>query len=99
MATATDLLFQGGDDTRRDARLQRHQWRAGLGVSGPARHFNQSPITYLGPDGRQYMAIILGRRAANAAVDVDAAPDDAARYRRSGSTLYVFALPETVAAH
>ncbi len=60
-------------------------------------HFNQSPITYLGPDGRQYVAIIASSAAANTAVNLDDAPDNANRYRRSGSTLYVFALPEEVA--
>ena len=57
--------------------------------------FNQSPITYLGPDGRQYVAIIASSAANNGAVAFDAAPDNANRYRRSGSTLYVWALPET----
>jgi hypothetical protein len=32
-------------------------------------------------------------------VAINAAPDNANRYRRSGSTLYVFALPETVAGN
>ncbi len=59
--------------------------------------FNQSPITYIGPDGRQYVAIIASSAANNGAVAVDAAPDNANRYRRSGSTLYVWALPEAVA--
>ncbi len=60
--------------------------------------FNQSPITYM-HDGKQYIAIIASSAASNTAVAVDAAADDAARYRRSGSTLYVFALPDTVAAN
>jgi outer membrane protein assembly factor BamB len=59
--------------------------------------YNQSPITYIGPDGRQYVAVIASSAAANTPVAVDAAPDNANRYRRSGSTLYVFAIPEAVA--
>ena len=61
--------------------------------------FNQSPITYIGPDGKQYLAIIASSASANTAVAVDAAADDANRYRRSGSTLYVFSLPDAVAAN
>ena len=37
--------------------------------------------------------------ANNGAVALDDAPDNANRYRRSGSTLYVFGLPETVAGN
>jgi hypothetical protein len=37
--------------------------------------------------------------AANGAVAYDATPDNANRYRRSGSTLYVFTLPDAVAAN
>jgi hypothetical protein len=44
------------------------------------------------------VAIIASSSAANAQVAVDTAPDNANRYRRSGSTLYVWALPEAVAA-
>ncbi|MGV8840948.1 MAG: PQQ-dependent dehydrogenase, methanol/ethanol family, partial [Bauldia sp.] len=61
--------------------------------------FNQSPITYIGPDGRQYVAIIASSAAANTAVAADAPADDANRYRRSGSTLYVFGLPDALAAN
>ena len=56
-------------------------------------------MTYIGPDGKQYVAIIASSAAANGAVAFDAAPDNQNRYRRSGSTLYVFALPDAVAAN
>ncbi|MGD9738441.1 MAG: PQQ-binding-like beta-propeller repeat protein [Bauldia sp.] len=96
MVTATDLLFQGGNDAgvmrAYNATNGEVAWEFRTGS-----RFNQSPITYLGPDGRQYVAIIASSAAANTAVAFDAAPDNANRYRRSGSTLYVFALPETVA--
>ncbi|MGV8840743.1 MAG: hypothetical protein ACWA6X_10620 [Bauldia sp.] len=97
MATATDLLFMGGNDAGEmralDATNGETVWSFRTGS-----RFNQSPITYLGPDGRQYVAIIASSAATNTAVAVNAAADDANRYRRSGSTLYVFALPNTVAA-
>jgi PQQ-dependent dehydrogenase (methanol/ethanol family) len=98
MATATDLLFMGGLNTGEmlalDATTGETVWTFRTGSS-----FYQSPITYLGPDGRQYVAIISSQRGGNAAVAIDAAADNANRYRRSGSTLYVFALPDTVAAN
>jgi hypothetical protein len=53
-------------------------------------------VSYIGPDGRQYIAIIAS--ASNTSqVNFDDAADDNARYRRAGTTLYVFALPTTVA--
>ena len=50
-------------------------------------------ITYIGPDGRQYVAIIGSTRTGNEQVTPDTEPDDSARFRRAGSALYVFALP------
>ena len=98
MATATDLLFQGApqDGLMRaiDATNGEIVWTFRTGSN-----FNQSPITYLGPDGRQYVAIIASSAANNNPVAYEAAPDAADRYRRSGSTLYVFGLPEATAAN
>jgi hypothetical protein len=98
MATATDLLFQAGTDEgvmrAYNATNGEEVWEFRTGS-----RFNQSPITYIGPDGKQYVAIIASSAAANTAVAVDAAADNANRYRRSGSTLYVFALPDAVAAN
>ena len=98
MATATDLLFQIGvnNGTFRalDATNGEIVWEFRTGARG-----NATPITYLGPDGRQYVAYIASSAANNGAVAFDAAPDNANRYRRSGSTLYVFGLPETVAGN
>ncbi|MCC6736748.1 MAG: PQQ-binding-like beta-propeller repeat protein [Bauldia sp.] len=95
---AGDLLFQGGVDEgvmrAFNAATGDIVWEFRTGS-----RFNQSPITYLGPDGRQYVAIIASSAAANGAVAFDAAPDNANRYRRSGSTLYVFGLPDTLAAN
>ena len=97
MATATGLLFQGGVDSGMmrafDATNGDIVWEFRTGS-----RFNQSPITYL-HDGKQYVAIIASSAAANTAVAYDATPDNANRYRRSGSTLYVFALPDAVAAN
>ena len=98
MATATDLLFQAGvnEGVMRalDATNGEIVWEFRTGS-----RFNQSPITYIGPDGKQYVAIIASSAASNGAVAVDDAPDNANRYRRSGSTLYVFGLPDAVAAN
>ncbi|MCW5715123.1 MAG: PQQ-binding-like beta-propeller repeat protein [Bauldia sp.] len=98
MATATDLLFQAGvnEGVMRalDATNGETVWEFRTGS-----RFNQSPITYIGPDGKQYLAIIASSAAANGAVAFDAAPDNQNRYRRSGSTLYVFALPDAVAGN
>jgi PQQ-dependent dehydrogenase (methanol/ethanol family) len=98
MATAGDLLFQIGvnNGTFRalDATNGEIVWEFRTGGRG-----NATPITYLGPDGRQYLAYIASSAADNGAVAINAAPDNANRYRRSGSTLYVFALPETVAGN
>jgi hypothetical protein len=98
LATATDLLFQIGvnNGTLRalDATNGDIVWEFRTGARG-----NATPMTYIGPDGRQYIAYIASSAAANTAVAFDAAPDDGNRYRRSGSTLYVFALPETVAGN
>ncbi|MGE0459548.1 MAG: PQQ-binding-like beta-propeller repeat protein [Bauldia sp.] len=95
-ATATDLLFltdnATGTFTARNATNGELVWDFRTGSS-----IFQSPISYIGPDGRQYIAVISSQRETNTAVAIDMAPDAAARYRRTGSTLYVFALPETVA--
>ena len=98
MATAGDLLFMGGNHNGTMLGINATNgdmlWEFRTGS-----RFNQTPITYLGPDGRQYIAIIASSAAANTPVAFDATPDNANRYRRSGSTLYVFGLPDTVAAN
>jgi glucose dehydrogenase len=97
MATATDLLFligvNNGTFRAMDATNGDIVWEFRTGARG-----NATPMTYM-HDGRQFVAYIASSAAANGAVAFDAAPDNANRYRRSGSTLYVFALPEAVAAN
>ena len=92
MATASDLLFMGGNDKgvmrALNARTGEIAWEFRTGS-----RFNQSPITYLGPDKKQYVAIIASSAATNTAVAANAAADAADRYRRSGTTLYVWKLP------
>ena len=96
MATAGDLLFQGGPNEgvfrAFNARTGEIVWTFRTGSN-----FRGSPISYTGPDGRQYVAIISSQLGANDRVAFDAAPDADIRYRRSGATLYVFALPRGVA--
>ena len=92
MATGGDLLFQGGPSEgvvrAFDARTGDIVWTFRTGSN-----FRNSPITYIGPDGRQYVAIIGSQRPGSVQVTPDAAPDAGDRFRRAGSALYVFALP------
>ena len=92
MATGGDLVFQGGPNEgvvrAFDARTGEIVWTFRTGSD-----FRNSPITYLGPDGRQYVAIIGSARGGNEQVTADTEPDDGARFRRVGTALYVFALP------
>jgi len=97
MATGGDLLFQGGANEgvvrAFDARTGDIAWTFRTGSN-----FRNSPITYIGPDGRQYVAIIGSQRAGSEQVTADTEPDAGARFRRAGSALYVFALPPALAS-
>jgi outer membrane protein assembly factor BamB len=92
MATGGDLLFQGGSDKgvfrAIDARAGKIVWTFRTGTN-----FRNSPITYIGPDGRQYIAVIGSQAPSDSPVDHDTDPDAEGRFRRAGSMLYVFALP------
>ena len=92
MATAGDLVFQGGSDQgvfrAFDARTGDIVWTFRTGTA-----FQSSAISYLGPDGRQYVAILASSPASDPRVAFDARPDAGFRYRRGGTALYVFALP------
>ena len=94
MATGGDLVFQGGPNEgvvrAFDAGTGDILWTFRTGSN-----FRNSPITYIGPDGRQYVAIIGSQRSGSEPVDPETEPDAAARFRRAGSALYVFALPPT----
>src|SRR6185369_15550912 len=96
LATAGDLLFQGGPNEgvvrAFNAKTGETAWTFRTGSN-----FRSSPITYQGPDGRQYVAIISSQLGNNTQVNADAAAAAAARFGRSGATLYVFALPRGVA--
>jgi lanthanide-dependent methanol dehydrogenase len=95
MATAGDLLFHGTDEgtfVARNAMTGDIVWSFRTGSN-----FNISPISYVGPTGKQYILIIASQAPSSPRVAADAAPDAAARYRRAGSTMYVFALPDTFA--
>ena len=96
MATGGDLLFQGGSDKgvfrAIDARNGTVVWTFRTGTN-----FRNSPITYIGPDGRQYVAVIASQGPTDAPVRFEDKPDAEGRFRRAGSMLYVFALPPGVA--
>jgi PQQ-dependent dehydrogenase (methanol/ethanol family) len=97
MSTSTGLVFQGsradGAFHAYDGATGEELWkfRTGSGYSG-------SPISYIGPDGRQYIAVI-GSNRSNLNVNPGDAPNDQARFNRGGATLYVFALPTSVAGN
>jgi PQQ-dependent dehydrogenase (methanol/ethanol family) len=90
-ATAGDLVFQGGPNEgvfrAFNARTGGLVWSFRTGSN-----FRNSPISYVGPDGRQYVAVIGSQAAASPRVTADGAAEGAVRFVRSGSTLYVFAL-------
>ncbi len=91
MVTAGNLVF-GGTDAGQfravDARNGEVVWTFRTGGD-----FRGSPVSYTGPDGRQYIAVITSRAPSDPQVGQDTGADNAARYRRTGSTLYVFGLP------
>jgi lanthanide-dependent methanol dehydrogenase len=105
LATAGDVVFYGTMDrwfkavhARTGEVLWKHE--VDSGIIG-------QPITYRGPDGRQYVAILAGvggwagaivaagldPRDASAALGFANAMRDLPRYTGKGGKLYVFALP------
>lgn len=84
LATASDLVFYGTTDgwfRAVDARTGAVLWQQRLGSGVIAQ-----PITYKGPDGRQYVAVESG--VGGVAVQNSAEPGFPAR----GNTLYVFSI-------
>ena len=83
MATGGDLLFQGGPNEgvvrAIDARTGDIVWTFRTGSN-----FRNSPITYLGPDGRQYVAIIGSQRPGSVQITPDAEPDAGDRLPAGG---------------
>ncbi len=105
LATAGDVVFYGtmeGWFKAVDARTGQVVWqfKTGSGIIG-------QPITYRGPDGKQYVAIMdgvggwagaivvaqLDARDSTAALGFANAMRDLPDYTTAGGTLYVFALP------
>lgn len=105
LATAGDLVFYGtmeGWFKAVDARTGEVLWqfKTGSGIIG-------QPISYRGPDGRQYIAVFSGvggwagaivsggldARDPTAALGFVAAMKDLPQQTTKGGTLYVFALP------
>jgi len=91
LATAGGLLFKGFSDKglfqALDVKTGQVLWSFRAGAK-----FNDSPIAYL-YGGKQYIAVIASARMGDTAVGANAAADDANRYRRQGTTMYVFKLP------
>ncbi len=105
VATGGDLVFYGTMDgwfKAIDARSGRELWRfkTGSGIIG-------QPVTYRGPDGKQYVAVLSGvggwsggivagdldARDSSAALGFVNAMKDLRARSTKGGTLYVFALP------
>ncbi len=105
MATAGDVVFYGTMDgwfKAVHARTGEVLWKfkAGSGFIG-------QPVTYRGPDGKQYVAILSGvggwagavvsgdldARDPTAALGMAGAMKDLPRFTTKGGTLYVFSLP------
>jgi PQQ-dependent dehydrogenase (methanol/ethanol family) len=105
LATAGDVVFYGTMDgwfKAVDARSGNVLWqfKCGSGIIG-------QPVTYKGPDGKQYVAILSGvggwagvvvsagvdPRDGTAALGFANAMADLPKYTTKGGTLYVFALP------
>jgi lanthanide-dependent methanol dehydrogenase len=106
VVTAGDVVFYGTMDRwfkALDARTGDLLWQfqVGSGIIG-------QPVTYRGPDGRQYVAILSGvggwagaivsggldARDGTAALGMVGAMGDLPDYTAAGGTLYVFALPQ-----
>jgi len=106
LATAGDLVFYGTMDgwfKAADARTGAVLWKfnTGSGIIG-------QPVSYRGPDGHQYVAVLSGvggwagalvvgkldSRDATAGGGLANAVPDLARKTQTGGTLYVFALPD-----
>jgi len=106
LVTAGDVVFYGTMDgwfKAVDARSGQELWKfkAESGIIG-------QPITYRGPDGKQYVAVYSGvggwsgvvvsnqldpTRDAGVALGFGNAMQDLSQYTKPGDTLYVFALP------
>ncbi|MGH9455098.1 MAG: PQQ-binding-like beta-propeller repeat protein, partial [Terriglobia bacterium] len=89
VATAGDVVFYGTADgwfRAVDARSGKVLWshKLGSGIIG-------QPMTYLGPDHRQYIAIAAGVGGA-AGVNADANAVKGIDFPAGGNTLYVFSL-------
>jgi alcohol dehydrogenase (cytochrome c) len=105
VVTAADIAFYGTMDgwfKAIDAKTGEELWRfkTGSGIVG-------QPITYRGPDGRQYVAVLAGvgggsgavvagaldTRVAPAALGVVNAMTDLPQATEKGGSLYIFGLP------
>jgi alcohol dehydrogenase (cytochrome c) len=105
LATSGDVVFYGTMDRwfkALDARTGELLWQFEVdsGIIG-------QPVTYRGPDGKQYVAILAGiggwagaivsagldARDASAALGTANAMKDLPQHTKKGGTLYVFALP------
>lgn len=93
MVTAGDLVFYGTVDgwfKALNARTGEVLWQFRTGAGTFA-----NPMTYLGPDGKQYVALLVGAKGqGNRPVDQDDVFNGLiGKYSRRGNVLFVFSLP------
>lgn len=91
-STAGGLLLQGGQEGQFrifDAATGEILWSMRTGTD-----FENAPITYLGPDGKQYIAVLASSAPGDLEVAADAPADEEGRFQRASATLYVFSLPD-----
>jgi PQQ-dependent dehydrogenase (methanol/ethanol family) len=94
LTTAGDLVFYPTNDgyfKAVNARTGEVLWQFRTGTGSQA-----NPMTYLGPDGRQYIALLVGSKAIGTrAIDLDDAGTGAiGAYQRKGNFLFVFGLSQ-----
>ena len=94
LTTAGDLVFYPTNDgyfKAVNARTGEVLWQFRTGTGSQA-----NPMTYLGPDGRQYIALLVGSKSIGTrAIDLDDAGTGAiGAYQRKGNFLFVFGLPQ-----
>lgn len=90
-ATAGNLVF-GGTDTGQFRAVHAETGEV-LWTFRTGSNFRGSPISYRGPDGEQYIAVVTSQLPSDPQINEDTAADAAGRFRRAGTTLYVFGLP------
>lgn len=94
LVTAGDVVFYPTIDgfiKGVSARTGRVLWQFRTGAGSQA-----NPMTYTGPDGKQYLAVLVGSKSVGTrAIDLDdVAGGNVGAFQRKGNFLFVFSLPD-----